>query len=105
MGNYHYFFIRQVMLLGASDHYVIKKTKRVPCPHEYIYFKFLWTGFYILHWICKSFWIKIPPIGISRRHGPPCLQTHSIVVGGGNNGNHRHHGPNPNKRGEGGLNI
>ena len=37
IGTSHYFIIRQVALLGVSDHCVKKKS--MPCPHEYIYLK------------------------------------------------------------------
>ena len=71
MSPSHYFFFCQAALLGVSDHCV--KIKCMPCPHVYI-FKLLWTGFHILHWIHKSYGIKIPTIGRSCSHCPPCLQ-------------------------------
>ena len=36
MVPYNYFIVRQVLLLGVSDH-CVKRKKRMPCPHEYIY--------------------------------------------------------------------
>ena len=36
IGTSHYFIVRQVALLGVSDH-CVKNTKCIPCPHEYIY--------------------------------------------------------------------
>ena len=38
MGASNYVIVHQVALLGVSDH-CVKKIKRTPCPHEYIYFK------------------------------------------------------------------
>ena len=73
MGTYYHFIVRKFALLGVSD-YCVKKTKRMPCPHEKIYFKVLWTVFHILHWIRKSYGIQITPLGRSRRHCPHCLQ-------------------------------
>ena len=54
---------------------VIKKTKHIPCPHEYIYFKVLWNGLHTLYWIYNSYGIKPPPLDRSRRHCPTCLQN------------------------------
>ena len=65
----HYFIIRKVALIGVSDH-CVRKIKRIPFPHEYIYFKVLWNIFHILHWICKSYGIPPPP---------PLLADHNIT--------------------------
>ena len=54
IGTSNYFIVNQVMLLVVSDHFV-KKIKRTPFPHKYIYFKVLWTGLYTLHCIRKSY--------------------------------------------------
>ena len=70
MGTSRYFIVRQVAQIGVSDHC---EKKPMTCPHEYIYLKFLWTGFHILQCICKSYGIKIPPLGRSHCYFPPCL--------------------------------
>ena len=55
----NYFIVRQVVLLGVSDH-CVKKTKCTPCPvHMNIYFKISMDR------IIKSYEIQIPPIGCS----------------------------------------
>ena len=47
----HYFIVHQVELLSVSDH-CVKKTKRMLCPHEYIYI----LKSYILDYIsCNGF--------------------------------------------------
>ena len=78
MGTSHYFIVIQVAVLGVTGHRVFKKP--MPCPHEYKHFKFLWTGFHILHWICKNYGIQIPLIRRSHHQYLPFLQTQS---GGG----------------------
>ena len=34
MGTSDYFIVRQVALLGVSDH-CVKQIKRMPCPHDF----------------------------------------------------------------------
>ena len=95
------FVIRQVVVLGVSDHRV-KKTTPPPVPMN-IYFKSLRNGFHILHRIRKSYGIKIPPLVCSRCQCPPCLRTGRR--GGGDDVDRRHNCPNPNKGGRGIDNI
>ena len=70
----HYFIVCQVALLIISDH-CVKKPKHMMCPHAYIFFKFLWNGFHMLHWISKSYGVQITPLGRSYRHCLTCMQT------------------------------
>ena len=60
------------------------------------------TVFHILHWICNSYGIQIPPIVSSRHHRPTCLKMR--IKGGGVDDDHYHHRPNPNDGVRGGLN-
>ena len=47
--------------------------------------------------------IQIPPLGCSRRHCPPSMRTGRRGVGGGDDNDCHHRGPNPNKGGGGGV--
>ena len=68
------FVVYQVAFLGVYDN-CVKKTQPHPLSPQINIFKVLCTGFYIMHRIHNSQGIQIPPLGRSRHHCPPCLQT------------------------------